>query len=122
VQQLHKLASALVSVIIIIVTLLVMEVATMKIILFCITQTVLIGVAFQGTCKTVLEAIIFVFIMHPFDIGDRCVIDGVQVISQPLIYAQGFEFDVVNTTYLDCSIKTRLVRVVFWFCVKILTI
>jgi len=61
--------------------LLVMEVATLKIILFCITQTVLIGVAFQGTCKTVLEAIIFVFVMHPFDIGDRCVIDGVHVIN-----------------------------------------
>ncbi|KAK2355290.1 mechanosensitive ion channel protein [Trifolium repens] len=92
VQQLHKLASAVVSVIIIIVTLLVMEVATMKIILFCITQTVLIGVAFQGTCKTVLEAIIFVFIMHPFDIGDRCVIDGVQMIVE--------EMNILTTVFL----------------------
>ncbi|CAK8562013.1 unnamed protein product [Lathyrus sativus] len=92
VQQLHKLASAVVSVIIIIVTLLVMEVATIKIILFCITQTVLIGVAFQGTCKTVLEAIIFVFIMHPFDIGDRCVIDGVQMIVE--------EMNILTTVFL----------------------
>lgn len=92
VQQLHKLASCVVCVIIIIVTLLVMEVATMKIILFCITQTVLIGVAFQGTCKTVLEAIIFVFIMHPFDIGDRCVIDGVQMIVE--------EMNILTTVFL----------------------
>ncbi|XP_004509542.3 mechanosensitive ion channel protein 10-like [Cicer arietinum] len=92
VQQLHKLASGVVSVIIIIVTLLVMEVATLKIILFCITQTVLIGVAFQGTCKTVLEAIIFVFIMHPFDIGDRCVIDGIQMIVE--------EMNILTTVFL----------------------
>ncbi|CAL0313085.1 unnamed protein product [Lupinus luteus] len=92
VQQLHKLASAVVSVIIIIVVLLLMEVATLKIILFCITQTVLIGVAFQGTCKTVLEAIIFVFVMHPFDIGDRCVIDGVQMIVE--------EMNILTTVFL----------------------
>uniref|UniRef100_A0A2N9F906 Uncharacterized protein n=1 Tax=Fagus sylvatica TaxID=28930 RepID=A0A2N9F906_FAGSY len=27
---------------------------------------------------TAFEAIIFVFVMHPFDVGDRCVVDGVQ--------------------------------------------
>lgn len=97
VQQLHKLASAVVSVVIIIVMLLVMEVATLKIIFFCVTQIVLIGVAFQGTCKTVLEAIIFVFVMHPFDIGDRCVIDGVQVTSQPLSNKNDF---ISTSTYL----------------------
>ncbi|KAJ7943941.1 Mechanosensitive ion channel protein [Quillaja saponaria] len=78
VQQLHKLASAVVIVIIIVTTLLVMELATSKIIFFVITQLVLVGLAFQHTCKTIFECIIFVFIMHPFDIGDRCVIDGVQ--------------------------------------------
>ncbi|XP_057730479.1 mechanosensitive ion channel protein 10-like [Arachis stenosperma] len=92
VQQLHKLASAIVSVIIIIVILLVMGVATLKIIFFCMTQIVLIGVAFQGTCKTVLEAIIFVFVMHPFDIGDRCVIDGVHMIVE--------EMNILSTVFL----------------------
>ncbi|KHN47642.1 Mechanosensitive ion channel protein 10 [Glycine soja] len=92
VQQLHKIASAVVSVIIIIVMLLLMEMATIKIILFCITQFVLIGVAFQGTCKTVLEAIIFVFVMHPFDIGDRCVIDGVHMIVE--------EMNILTTVFL----------------------
>ncbi|MED6206243.1 hypothetical protein PIB30_024835 [Stylosanthes scabra] len=92
VQQLHKLASAIVSVIIIIVILLVMGVATLKIIFFCMTQIVLIGVAFQGTCKTVLEAIIFVFVMHPFDIGDRCVIDGVHMIVE--------EMNILTTVFL----------------------
>ncbi|RZB60462.1 Mechanosensitive ion channel protein 10 isoform B [Glycine soja] len=53
---------------------------------------VLIGVAFQGTCKTVLEAIIFVFVMHPFDIGDRCVIDGVHMIVE--------EMNILTTVFL----------------------
>jgi hypothetical protein len=38
---------------------------------------------FGNACKTVFEALIFVFIMHPFDVGDRCVIDGTQVTSRP---------------------------------------
>ncbi|XP_028759430.1 mechanosensitive ion channel protein 10-like [Neltuma alba] len=92
VQQLHKLASSIVIVITIIVFLLVMELATLKVILFFITQIVLVGVAFQGTCKTVLEAIIFVFIMHPFDIGDRCVIDDVHMIVE--------EMNILTTVFL----------------------
>jgi small-conductance mechanosensitive channel len=81
VQQLHKLASSIVIVIIFVVFLLVMELANSKVVLFVITQLVLLGFAFQNTCKTIFESIIFVFIMHPFDIGDRCVIEGVQVID-----------------------------------------
>lgn len=37
---------------------------------------------FGNTCKTVFEAIIFLFAMHPFDVGDRCEVDGVQVQKQ----------------------------------------
>ncbi|KAK4252655.1 hypothetical protein QN277_014400 [Acacia crassicarpa] len=92
VQQLHKLASSIVIVIIIIVFLLVIELATIKVVLFVITQIVLLGVAFQGTCKTVLEAIIFVFVMHPFDIGDRCVIDDVHMIVE--------EMNILTTVFL----------------------
>lgn len=37
------------------------------------------GFIFKNTCKAVFEAIAFVFIMHPFDVGDRCVVNGVQL-------------------------------------------
>lgn len=57
----------------------VMEVATSKVIVFVLTQIVLVGFMFQNTCKMVFESIVFIFIMHPYDIGDRCVMDGVQV-------------------------------------------
>ncbi|XAR70720.1 hypothetical protein NMG60_11027681 [Bertholletia excelsa] len=92
VQQLHKLASAVVSVIIIVVSLLVMGLATTKIIFFVITQLVLVGFMFQNTCKTIFESIIFVFVMHPFDIGDRCVIDGVQMVVE--------EMNILSTVFL----------------------
>lgn len=79
VQQLHRLASAIVVVIIIVVSLLVMGVATIKVVFVVTSQLLLVGFMFQNTCKTIFESIIFVFVMHPFDVGDRCVIDGVQV-------------------------------------------
>lgn len=81
VQQLHKLASAIVSVVILVVFVLVMGLATSKVILLITSQLLLVGFMIQNTCKTIFEAIIFVFVMHPFDVGDHCKIDGVQVKS-----------------------------------------
>ncbi|KAI3917805.1 hypothetical protein MKW92_008431 [Papaver armeniacum] len=65
VQQLHKLASAIVSVVIIVVFVLVMGLATSKVFLLITSQLLLVGFMFQNTCKTIFEAIIFVFVMHP---------------------------------------------------------
>nr|WGO49546.1 mechanosensitive ion channel protein A052810 [Torenia fournieri] len=92
VQQLHKLSSIIVSIIIIMISLLVMGVASTKVIAFIITQTLLLGFTFQNMCKTVFESIVFVFVMHPFDIGDRCVIDGVQLIVE--------EMNILTTVFL----------------------
>ncbi|KAK9277658.1 hypothetical protein L1049_007204 [Liquidambar formosana] len=92
VQQLHKLASAIVTVIIIVVSLLVIELATTKVIVVVLTQLTLVGFMFKNTCKTVFESIIFVFVMHPFDIGDRCVIDGVQMVVE--------EINILTTVFL----------------------
>ncbi|MCL7051609.1 hypothetical protein MKW94_006562 [Papaver nudicaule] len=79
VEQLHKLASALVSVLIAVVIVLVMGLATSKVILVITSQLLLVGFMFQNTCKTIFESVVFVFVMHPFDVGDRCKIDGVMV-------------------------------------------
>ncbi|XP_057963877.1 mechanosensitive ion channel protein 10-like isoform X1 [Malania oleifera] len=92
VQQLHKLASAIVSVIIIVETLMVIGLASTKIIVFVTTQLVLLGFMFQNMCKTIFESIIFVFVMHPFDIGDRCVVDGVQMVVE--------EMNILTTVFL----------------------
>ncbi|KAK8541860.1 hypothetical protein V6N13_137554 [Hibiscus sabdariffa] len=92
VQQLHRLASAVVIVIIIVVSLLVMGVATIKVVFVVTSQLLIVGFMFQNTCKTIFESIIFVFVMHPFDVGDRCVIDGVQMIVE--------EMNILTTVFL----------------------
>ncbi|MQL96814.1 hypothetical protein Taro_029484 [Colocasia esculenta] len=79
VNQLHKLISAIAIVVIIMISLLIMGIATTKVFVFISSQLLLVVFVFGNTCKTAFEAIIFVFIMHPFDVGDRCVIDGVQL-------------------------------------------
>lgn len=78
-KQLHQIANAIVTVIMIIVILLVLGIATSHVILLVSSRLVLAGFIFGNTYKTVFEAIVFVFVMHPFDVGDRCVVDGVQV-------------------------------------------
>ncbi|KAJ8762723.1 hypothetical protein K2173_012215 [Erythroxylum novogranatense] len=92
VHQLHKLASAIVSIIIIVISLLVMGLATTKVIFLVSSQLLLVGFMFQNTCKTIFESIIFVFVMHPFDVGDRCVIDGVQMTVE--------EMNILTTVFL----------------------
>ncbi|XP_023513519.1 mechanosensitive ion channel protein 10-like [Cucurbita pepo subsp. pepo] len=92
VQQLHKLASAVVIVIIIVISLLVLGVATTKVLFVVTSQLLLVGFMFQNTCKTIFESIIFVFVMHPFDVGDRCVIDGVHMFVE--------EMNILSTVFL----------------------
>ena len=79
VKQLHKLISVIVLAIIVMISLLLMGFATTKIFVFISSQLLLVVFVFGNTCKTTFESIVFVFIMHPFDVGDRCVIDGTQV-------------------------------------------
>ncbi|XP_057985442.1 mechanosensitive ion channel protein 4-like [Hevea brasiliensis] len=78
VDELNKLASVIALVIIIIVWLLFMEYLSTKVLVFISSQFLLVVFMFGNTTKTIFEAIVFVFIMHPFDVGDRCVIDGIQ--------------------------------------------
>ncbi|KAG6497358.1 mechanosensitive ion channel protein 10-like [Zingiber officinale] len=92
VKQLHKLASVVVAIVIIIVTLLLLGFATTKVLVFISSQLLLVVFVFGNSCKTVFESIIFVFIMHPFDVGDRCVVDGVQMVVE--------EMNILTTTFL----------------------
>lgn len=92
VKQLNKLVSAVLIVVVIIIWLLLIEIATTKVLLFLSSQLVLAAFMFGNTCKTIFEAIIFVFVMHPFDVGDRCVIDGVQMVVE--------EMNILTTVFL----------------------
>lgn len=79
VRQLDKLVTGILLIVILIIWLLLVGIATTKVIFFLSSQLVVAAFMFGNTCKIIFEAIVFVFVMHPFDVGDRCVIDGVQV-------------------------------------------
>lgn len=92
VKQLDKLVTAVLIVIVIVVWLLLTEIATTKVLVLLSSQLVVAAFIFGNTCKTIFEAIVFVFIMHPFDVGDRCVIDGVQMVVE--------EMNILTTVFL----------------------
>ncbi|GJS51472.1 mechanosensitive ion channel protein 10-like protein, partial [Tanacetum coccineum] len=92
IEELNKLVSGLTVFVLLIVWLLLMGIATTEVLLF-ISSQLLLGVFMFGTsAKTAFEAIIFVFIMHPFDVGDRCVVDGVQLVVE--------EVNILTTVFL----------------------
>ncbi|XP_048133696.1 mechanosensitive ion channel protein 10 isoform X2 [Rhodamnia argentea] len=92
VRQLNKLVTGILIVITTIIWLLLVEIATTKVLVLLSSQLVLAAFMFGNTCKAIFEAIIFVFVMHPFDVGDRCVIDGVQLMVE--------EMNILNTVFL----------------------
>lgn len=79
VSKLHRMIDVVLSIIVLVIWLLILDIATTQLLLFVSSQLVLMVFIFGNTLKTVFEAIVFVFVYHPFDVGDRCLIDGVMV-------------------------------------------
>ena len=82
VEELHTLLNILVAIVILIIWLIILGVPITHFLVFISSQLLLVVFVFGNTCRTVFEAIIFLFVMHPFDVGDRCEVDGVQVIKE----------------------------------------
>ncbi|KAM3289474.1 mechanosensitive ion channel protein 6-like [Capsicum chacoense] len=93
VNKLHQMLNVLVAIIILVIWLLILRVATMHFLVFLSSQILLVVVVILGnSAKTTFEAIIFLFVMHPFDVGDRVEIDGVQMIVE--------EMNILTTVFL----------------------
>ncbi|KAH9694542.1 Mechanosensitive ion channel protein 6 [Citrus sinensis] len=92
VKKLHKLVNVVFAIIILVIWLLILKIATTEFLLFLSSQLVLVAFVFGNTCKTIFEALIFLFVIHPFDVGDRCEVDGVQMIVE--------EMNVLTTVFL----------------------
>ncbi|XP_010453270.1 PREDICTED: mechanosensitive ion channel protein 10 [Camelina sativa] len=92
VKQLNKLVTAILMVITVVIWLLLLEVATTKVLLFFSTQLVALAFIIGSTCKNLFESIVFVFVMHPYDVGDRCVVDGVAMLVE--------EMNLLSTVFL----------------------
>ncbi|KAJ4708968.1 Mechanosensitive ion channel protein [Melia azedarach] len=95
VKQLNKLVTGILFVVTLILWLLLVEIATTKVLVVLSSQLVVAAFMFGNTCKTIFEAIIFVFVMHPFDVGDRCVIDGVPLLVE--------EMNILTTVFLKLT-------------------
>ncbi|XP_054786500.1 mechanosensitive ion channel protein 6-like [Prosopis cineraria] len=92
VNKLHRMLNFLVAIVILVIWLLILEIATSKFLVVVSSQLVLAAFIFGNTCKTIFEAIIFLFVMHPFDVGDRCEVDGIQMIVE--------EMNILTTIFL----------------------
>ncbi|KAJ7513409.1 hypothetical protein O6H91_24G005900 [Diphasiastrum complanatum] len=92
VRKLHRIIDALVSMLILVIWLLVLGIASTHLLFFISSQLLLIAFVFANTCKTTFEAIIFLFVVHPFDVGDRCVVDGVELVVE--------EMSILTTVFL----------------------
>ncbi|XP_020085060.1 mechanosensitive ion channel protein 10-like isoform X1 [Ananas comosus] len=79
VKQLNQLVTWILVVVLINIWLLLMDLSSTQVIL-----SQLLGAAFifGNTCKNIFEGIIFVLAVHPFDVGDRCVVDGVVMLVE----------------------------------------
>ncbi|KAK6946477.1 Mechanosensitive ion channel MscS [Dillenia turbinata] len=92
VNKLHRMVNVLVGIIIVVIWLLILGIATSKFFVLISSQLLLVVFIFGNTCKTVFESIIFLFVMHPFDVGDRCEVDGVQMVVE--------EMNILTTIFL----------------------
>ncbi|KAL3622863.1 hypothetical protein CASFOL_033278 [Castilleja foliolosa] len=92
IEELNKIASVIILILIIIIWLLLMEITTTTVLVFISSQLLLAVFMFGNSLRSMFESVIFVFAVHPFDVGDRCVIDGVQMIVD--------EMNILTTIFL----------------------
>ncbi|XP_056166700.1 mechanosensitive ion channel protein 10-like [Syzygium oleosum] len=92
IDDLDRLVSVIVLVVITIVSLLIMGLLTTETLIFISSQLLLVVFMFGNTARTVFEAVIFIFVTHPFDVEDRCVIDGVQLVVKKM--------EILTTTFV----------------------
>ncbi|KAK9070855.1 hypothetical protein SSX86_009423 [Deinandra increscens subsp. villosa] len=100
VNKLHRMINVLVALVILVICLVILNIATTKILVLVSSQIVVVAFIFGNTCKTIFESIIFLFVIHPFDVGDRCEIDGVQMVVE--------EMNIMNTIFLRGSDNQKI--------------
>ncbi|KAI6679707.1 hypothetical protein NL676_033588 [Syzygium grande] len=76
IEELNNLASAALLVVVIILWLLLTGLLTTQMLIFISSQLLLFVFIFGDSAKDLFRAIVFVFVMHPFDVSDHCVVDG----------------------------------------------
>ncbi|XP_071703540.1 mechanosensitive ion channel protein 6-like [Rutidosis leptorrhynchoides] len=109
VNKLHQMLNIVVGILIIVIWLLILKVATTHFFIFLSSQLLLVVFVFGNTCKTTFEAIIFLFVMHPFDVGDRCEVDAVQMVVEEMniLTTVFLRYDNQKITYPNSVLATK---------------
>ncbi|KAL6203474.1 hypothetical protein ACLB2K_027174 [Fragaria x ananassa] len=109
VNRLRIVVDVLVGIVILVIWLLVLNIVTSENLVFATSQLVVVAFVFGNTCKTVFEAVIFLFVIHPFDVGDRCEIDGVQMIVEEMniLTTVFLKYDNTKIVYPNSTLSTK---------------
>ncbi|KAG5542851.1 hypothetical protein RHGRI_015819 [Rhododendron griersonianum] len=109
VNKLHHMLNAVVGILLFVIWLLILKIASSHIFVLVGSQTLLVAFMFGNTCKTTFEAIIFLFVMHPFDVGDRCEVDGVQMVVEEMniLTTVFLRYDNQKITYPNSILATK---------------
>ncbi|ESQ50814.1 hypothetical protein EUTSA_v10023104mg [Eutrema salsugineum] len=107
VNKLHHMISFLTAIVIVVIWLILLEIITSKYLLFLTSQVVLLAFIFGNSLKTVFESIIFLFIIRPYDVGDRLLIDNVEMVVE--------EMNILTTVFLKAdNMKTVYPNILLW--------
>lgn len=95
VEKLHRVLNAVLVLILIPVFVLIFGVETPKILVFFTSVFLPSVFIFGNSAKNAFESLIFLFVTHPFDVGDRIVVDGQTMLVE--------EMNILNTILLSSS-------------------
>ncbi|KAG0460417.1 hypothetical protein HPP92_020714 [Vanilla planifolia] len=106
VNKLHQMANAVVAIIVIIIWLLILNISTTHFFVFLSSQVLALVFVFGNTLKSIFEAIIFLFVVHPYDVGDRCEVNGVQMVVEEMniLTTIFLRYDFQKITYPNCEL------------------
>ncbi|CAK9178372.1 unnamed protein product [Ilex paraguariensis] len=109
VNKLHHMLNVLVGLLIVVIWLLILKVATTHFFIFLSSQLLLVVFMFGNTCKTTFESIVFLFVLHPYDVGDRVEVEGVQMIVEEMniLTTVFLRFDSLKITYPNTVLSTK---------------
>ncbi|PRQ34618.1 putative mechanosensitive ion channel MscS [Rosa chinensis] len=108
VNRLRHVVDVIVGIVIIVIWLLVLDIITSANLVYATSQLVVVAFVFGNTCRTVFEAVIFLFVMHPFDVGDRCEIQGVQMVVEEMniLTTVFLRYDNIKIVYPNSTLST----------------
>ncbi|XP_064977028.1 mechanosensitive ion channel protein 6-like [Musa acuminata AAA Group] len=109
VNKLHQLANVVMGIIVFALWLLILGIATTHFFVLLGSQLLLAAFVFGNTLKMIFEAIIFLFVMHPFDVGDRCEVEGVQMVVEEMniLTTIFLRYDNQKITYPNSVLATK---------------